>query len=140
MTKKAKKSGSPAKRKSARKPESKSAPPANAGIVPTLKSLDRRAAQRTKATTPNGERIWAYMKEHGIKGDYKDHVLFVGDQMLDCYGTYPVRRPEGMGTIFLVHKSRLETVLGQDLGRRFWDRRLRRRTNHGQPKTVKSNG
>lgn len=87
--------------------------------------------------TPNGKMIWTFMQESKIKGNYKDHVLFVGDRMLDQYGSYNLTRTSGetagapSSAISLVHKSKLGVVLGEEQGARFWDPKHKCRTNHG---------
>jgi len=45
--------------------------------------------------TPNGIRIYRAMSENGVKGSWKDWVLFVGDMMVERYGTFQVKRLGG---------------------------------------------
>lgn len=111
-------------------------------------SAPKRAKKRAKTSTkkpeppkgisPNGKIIWEFMVANKVKGNYKDMVLFVGDRMLDQYGTYNLTRKETgeeagapSTAIALVHKSKLASVLGEEQGARFWDAKHRRRTNHG---------
>jgi len=88
--------------------------------------------------SPNGKIIWEFMLGNKVKGNYKDHVLFVGDRMMDQYGAYNLaRKSDGdkagvpPSAICLVHKSKLATLLGEEQGARFWDPKRRTRTNHG---------
>ena len=92
-----------------------------------------RTSPHIRCRTHNGQQILEFMAANKIRGNFKNFVLFIGDRMLDVYGSYTVVRPNDAGTIVLLHKSRLENVLGEEIGRRFWNKRLRRRTNHGQP-------
>lgn len=84
--------------------------------------------------TPNGLKIWEVMRESKVKGNYRDYVLFVGNRMLDVYGTYDVTRSDDgkpSKMIALVHKAKLAAVLGPEVGARFWHAKFGKRTNHG---------
>jgi len=109
------------------------------------KRKQRRREERPlpQGLTKNGERIFNTMRDNKVKGNWKDWVLFVGDQMIDRYGTYTITRGEDAppDVIALVHKSKLAKILGEKFGGMFWDAQWKRRTNHGAPpaktKTVK---
>jgi hypothetical protein len=81
----------------------------------------------------NGMKIWQAMKMAKIRGNYKDYVLFVGDQMLDRYGTYRVQRSNALPgqQIMVLHKARLAAVAGAEVGSRFWNMKWKHRTNYG---------
>jgi len=102
------------------------------------KSIKDEAEQRKtpKGMTKNGERIFNLMRDNKVKGNWKDWVLFVGDRMLDRYGTYTIALGENeivQNHIFLAHKSKLSNILGEEFGSKFWDNKWKRRTNYGAP-------
>lgn len=85
--------------------------------------------------TPNGKRIWDMMALSGVKGNHRDYVIFVGDQLIETYNTYTFK-PSGDGKapdskIRLVHKSKLPAILGPEQGAKFWDKRIGKRTGVG---------
>ncbi len=91
---------------------------------------------QVQASTPNGQRIVNTLVSSGIGSParYKDYVLFVGDRMLDWAATHTVVREsqeaEESGDIFVLHKSKLHQVLGDDIAKDFWDRGKARRVHH----------
>ncbi len=97
-----------------------------------------------KGITKNGVRIYDAMKFSKTKGNWKDYVLFVGDQMIDRYGTYTITRMNSEGekvktdnNIMLVHKAKLKSILGEKFGSKFWDHKRRKRLNVGEPPLKK---
>jgi hypothetical protein len=85
--------------------------------------------------TDNAKKIANVMKIKGVKGKYKDHVIFVGDMMLDWLGTYGMvvngksQISVSDGSVLLVHKSRLRAIVGEEAAKRFWSHGIR--TNFG---------
>lgn len=133
------KSGSVKRRSKPRKKQRRSK---NLGA---LKGEPRRGLAGTKAhddgglrLTPNGHQILAFMQRAGVRGNWKDYVLFVGVQMLDAWGTYQFKRSEQPAdglpadTVGVLHKRKLHRVIPDDAAALFWNRRLGRRTNYGQ--------
>ena len=87
-----------------------------------------------RGATKLGSRIAVFMEENNVRGNVKDYVLFVGDQMIDNWGQYTIRRPaDGVELVALVHKRDLHKIIGAEAAARFWYRRLGKRTNHGAP-------
>ncbi len=90
-----------------------------------------------RAITPNGRFIHKAMEEHKSPGSWRDYVLFVGDQMLDAWGTFNLVRVDKDGnavatsTVALLHKRHLRIAIGAVPAARFWNDKLKRRTNHG---------
>lgn len=97
------------------------------------RSADAQPPTLPPGTTVNGAKIFKLMEHHKVKGNFRDHVVFVGDQMLDNYGTYTVKRETqpGQPTVALVHKQHLKHLIGEEAAARFWNEALGRRTNHG---------
>ncbi len=92
------------------------------------------SAPLARGVTVLGKRIATFMAEGKVRGNVKDYVLFVGDQMIDNWGQYTIRRTaEGAGLMALVHKRDLHKVIGAEAAARFWHRRLGKRTNYGAP-------
>jgi hypothetical protein len=72
------------------------------------------------------------MKKLGIKGNYKDHVVFILDQLIDRYGQYTVPRENKEGNEFIViHKSKIGKIAGKEWGDKFWDFEWNKRTLFG---------
>lgn len=119
------KSGSPRKRTKA--------------YVPKMGPRNKAPSKYVRGITENGKFIATAMEEHSVAGSWKDYVLFVGDQMLDAWGTYSIARvssAESTGepatkTVALLHKRRLALAIGPHAAARFWNCKLKRRTNHG---------
>ncbi len=90
-----------------------------------------------RAITPNGQFILTAMKEHKSPGTWRDYVLFVGDQMLDAWGSYNIVRVDEDGksvassTVALLHKKHLHVAIGEGPAARFWWKKLGRRSNYG---------
>jgi hypothetical protein len=88
-----------------------------------------------RGLTPHGKRLMAFMADSKVKGNFKDYALFVGDQMIDAWGQYTIRRqaPEGSepAPVVLVHKRDLWKIIGDDNAKRFWHRRIGKRTSYG---------
>lgn len=81
-----------------------------------------------RGTTTNGYRIIKFMKTHKVKGNFRDHVLLIGDQLLDNAGTWGITRAGDVhGTVALVHKSSLREVIGEEAAAKFWDTKHKRR-------------
>lgn len=80
-----------------------------------------------------GKKIWEAMQAGKIKGNYKDFVLFVGDQLYDRFGQYTVLRPNAPPDqhFCLVHKSKLKPIVGEEWANKFWDFKWKRRTSFG---------
>ncbi len=116
------KAGSPPKRSKKHEPKGKS---------------EAEAQDDPRGITPNGCFIHEAMKEHKSPGSWKDYVLFVGDQMLEAWGTFNIIRMDEDGkpvqgsTIALLHKRDLHVAIGPRQAAKFWSKKLRRRTNHG---------
>lgn len=84
---------------------------------------------------PDGLRIFRFMKSNKVAGNFRDFVLFVGDQMLDNSGSYKFRREPAKdgdpppANIALVHKEHLHYVIGEKQAERFWNKKLKRRVH-----------
>ena len=78
----------------------------------------------------NAKKIADFMKEEGIRGDYRDYVLFVGDRLIDY------RKSFNMATLFmtpsprvgiaLVHKKHLKDLMYEKFAKLFWHPKLGR--------------
>jgi hypothetical protein len=80
-----------------------------------------------------GTKIRDYMKATKTRGNPKDFVLFIGNEMLDEWGKYQVNRNgEVVSMVWLVHKRDLHRVIGPTEAAKFWNTKLRRRTSYGQ--------
>jgi hypothetical protein len=100
----------------------------------------RSGAVKQEAPPPNirgltatAIKIRSEMERAGIRGNFRDFVLFVGDQMYDTWGTYTVRRDNATADvrpIALVHKRDLHKIIGP-FADRFWNRRMGKRTSDG---------
>lgn len=89
-----------------------------------------------KGITANGRHIYKAMKENNVKGSWKDWVLFVGNQMIERYGTYTIQRGDNVSLnlpIVLLHKSNLAKVFDKNFGEKFWNSKWGHRTNIGAP-------
>ncbi|MGW8177317.1 MAG: hypothetical protein ACWGQW_00750 [bacterium] len=86
-----------------------------------------------RGTSVYGRKIWEAMQAAKIKGNYKDFVLFVGDQLYDRFGQYTVLRPNAPPDqhFCLVHKSKLKPIIGEEWANKFWDFKWKRRTSFG---------
>ena len=73
---------------------------------------------------PNGKTIEKMMKDEGVKGDFKDYVIFFQDRIVDYKGAYNVRTTDdekvGTNSLALMHKRNLKNVIGEDAARQFW--------------------
>lgn len=97
---------------------------------------NRSQAARARGPAPrglnhSGDVILEFMHRMKIKGNFRDYVLFIGNQMHDYAGTYTVNREPVEASeptyIALVHKKDLHTILGKDKAENFWSQKLRRR-------------
>jgi hypothetical protein len=88
-------------------------------------------------STQRGATIYALMSERKIKGNYKDYVLILDHVLMDWLGEYnmaismdgeEIKRVTING-MALVHKNRLAAVLGEEVGKAFWQCGMR--TNLG---------
>jgi hypothetical protein len=88
-----------------------------------------------RGLTHHGKRLMAFMGDSKAKGNFKDYVLFVGDQMIDAWGQYTIRRQAVEGAepapVVLVHKRDLRKIIGDDNAKRFWHRGIGKRTSYG---------
>lgn len=77
--------------------------------------------------------VISVMNDFRTKGNYKDYVVFVGDQLIDRYCSYTVTRKDVPpdDTVMLLHKSKLISVAGEEWGNKFWDFSYNKRTNFG---------
>ena len=80
-----------------------------------------------------GQKIWSFMNDHKVKGNFRDFVLFVGDQMYDNSGQYTVRREQSAegeaAYVALLHKQKLHQVIGEKAAEKFWNSKLKKRNN-----------
>lgn len=82
----------------------------------------------------SGEKILEFMSLNKVKGNFRDYVLFVNNQMYDAWGVYTVARAdtsEPAAVVALIHKSKLHKVIGDAYAAKFWHRRTGRRTSAG---------
>lgn len=90
-------------------------------------------APRGRGNSILGTKIRDYMKVTKTRGNPKDFVLFIGNEMLDEWGKYQVNRNGEMKSpVWLVHKRDLHRVIGPKEAAKFWNLKLRRRTSYGQ--------
>lgn len=100
-------------------------------------------AATPRGATENGEIIRSMLAKANAKGSWKDHVVFVGSRMLDAWGTYQFARPDtgevsrplDEGEVVLVHKSKLQAIIGVKNAALFWHKGLSRRTSYGHPRS-----
>jgi hypothetical protein len=67
--------------------------------------------------TANGKMIAEMMIEAGIKGDYKDYILLIGERIVEYRRGFTVIFEEGVEPISgvrLVHKKDLHRIIGDD--------------------------
>lgn len=105
-------------------------------MVAKTKKEPEKIERWPRGATQNGAKILAFMRSNKVRGNFRDFVMFVGDTMLDNYGSYTFARKAepGAQTVALIHKSKLAEVIGEELAARFWDSKHRRRTNYGAPR------
>lgn len=77
-----------------------------------------------KLRGPNAKKIVDFLKSEGIKGDYRDYVLFVGDRLIDYRKSHNiaglrVKQTNQVG-IALVHKKQLIHLLPKKIALLFW--------------------
>ena len=105
--------------------------------APKKTSSKAAAAQRERnekrlstVKTPNGRHIVKLMIEEKIKGNYKDYVIIIGDQLLDWRRTMTMKTTEGasvgVNQPVLVHKSKLKNIISQEAAETFWHPRYGR--------------
>lgn len=78
-----------------------------------------------KKLSANAKIIRDLMSQSGLKGNYKDHVILAGKRLVDWQGSYDLVREVdgktvGMDGMAIIHKSKLEALLGSELARDFW--------------------
>lgn len=95
-----------------------------------------KPAKPVRGLTRHGKRVLDFMEGSKIKGNFRDYVLFVGDQMIDAWGQYTIRRQASeAAAVALVHKRELHKIIGTDNAQRFWHQKLGKRTSHGAPRS-----
>ena len=82
----------------------------------------------------NVELIRNMMKHKKIRGNVKDYSVLANNMLMDCSGTYTVKRTEfetpdkkGNGEVLLLHKKWLHRFIHEDDAALFWNRKLRMR-------------
>jgi hypothetical protein len=83
----------------------------------------------------NTKMISDLMKAEKVKGNAKDYVVIAGYRLTDWAGEHDLHRRDdegnvgtiGVDGVALVHKRNLEKLLGPDVARQFWSKKLRRR-------------
>jgi len=81
----------------------------------------RNQAKRASLPTANARIIRDLMVSKGIKGNYKDFTILAGGCLVDWMGSYPLEQDPVKG-VQLVHKRRLEEVVGPEVAERFWSK------------------
>lgn len=93
---------------------------------------EKRAAARKEknerrmatAKTQNGRHIIQLMIEEKVRGDFKDYVIIVGDQLLDWRKNMTLTAQDGLSVRVanpvLVHKSKLKNIISQEAAEAFW--------------------
>jgi len=97
----------------------------------------RRARSRAGGTdahdrTPNAQMILDAMGAGGVKGNYRDYVLLVGDRLIDWKGSHGIvntddNKPAHVQGIRLVHKKNLKSILPEEVAAQFWHPKLGRK-------------
>lgn len=91
------------------------------------------ASNRPRGLTTAGQKVFLFMKNMKIKGNFRDHVLFIGPKIYDYSGEYDCIRPdmeEGQKAyIALLHKKDLHEVIGEKEAEKFWSQKLKTRNN-----------
>jgi hypothetical protein len=96
-------------------------------------------APRGRGNSILGTKIRDYMKATKTRGNPKDFVLFIGNEMLDEWGKYQVNRNgEMLSPVWLVHKRDLHRVIGPKEAAKFWNLKLRCRTSYGQKEASRA--
>jgi transposase len=95
-----------------------------------VKNDRKEAAERKRlrrmetAKTQNARHIVESMISTGIRGDYRDYVLMVGDQLIDWRKTMNVQAEDGLPVRVekpvLIHKSKLAKIIGVEAAKTFW--------------------
>jgi hypothetical protein len=107
------------------------------------KDKDKPAPRKVpppRGLTHAGKRVWDFMNEHKTRGNFRDFVLFVGDQMYDAWGVYTITRKAAEGSdgapiVALVHKRDLAKIIGPENAGRFWHPGTSKRTSYGAPRS-----
>jgi hypothetical protein len=85
---------------------------------------ERDEAKMARAKTQNGRHIVRTMLDEKIKGDFKDYVIIVGDQLLDWQKTMTLTAHDGMPVRVdkpvLIHKSKLKNIISPEAAKAFW--------------------
>jgi len=81
--------------------------------------------------TPNAKMILDAMRSEGVKGNYRDYVLLVGDRLIDWKGSHNIvtidgNKPAHVSGIRLMHKRNLKNVLPEDIAAMFWHPKMGR--------------
>lgn len=92
---------------------------------------------------PNATIVRDLMRDSGVDGSYKDHVVVAGRRLIDWQGQYDVVSVDEEGKkdrdvvvvdgMAIVHKRHLHKIIGDEWGAKFWHRALRRRINSAPP-------
>lgn len=87
----------------------------------------------------NGQFVFSIMKSKKIRGNYKDYVVLAGNKLFDRYGIYEVVCiNKDTDIIEVVHKSDLTERIEGRLPELLWDKKSKRRTNHGFEDFIRS--
>jgi hypothetical protein len=80
--------------------------------------------QRSILPTANAKVIFDLMASTKVKGHYKDYVIIAGKRLMDWRGSFDLIADDGktigINGMALLHKSKLEKVIGPEMARNFW--------------------
>lgn len=95
-----------------------------------FKARHGKPRSQIQQLTSNAKMICELMESEGVKGNYKDYVVIVRDQMMDWAGEYELKMKDGkrVGSeeILLIHKRKLHNIIGDEAAKVFWHPRLGR--------------
>ena len=115
------------KKRSKRKPKKKRQP------TPEEAKRARMAkAEKFEAPTANAKIIYDLMLSSNIRGNFKDYVVIAGKRVIDWLGSYDIVKEEdgstlGIEGIGLIHKSKLNNLIGAELAAYFWKQGIGRK-------------
>ena len=85
----------------------------------------KQPKKRLEPKTDNGKLIAQFMKDKGVKGNYKDYVIVSPDGLMHWSGTFQLTRQDNgekvdIPAVALVHKRNVGVFFGPEVGVMFW--------------------
>src|SRR5690606_26891778 len=97
-------------------------PPAIAAKQSLKARLEKAAKEHLP--TANARIIRDLMLTQKVRGNWKDYVVLAGKRLIDWQGSYDMVTQDGktigVKSMWLVHKSKLTKIVGEQLASQFW--------------------